>query len=269
MVSMLQGVVERGTGTAVTEVGKPIAGKTGTINESYDTWFIGFSPDLAAGVYHRLRSAAHARRKGDRRQRRGADLPRFHERGAEGRAGDALPHTAGHPAGAGRSDDRHARRSRRGKAILEAFKPGTEPTGQVTSSRTWLSARMRPRPISRSGGASSGGRPGRTMSIDSSGDQTDQQRTPRQRRRRPAGDHGEPTQQPNCCRRHHAVADEQPRCTGTGPAGSAGRGAGGSGPAPPPAAPGTDAAAASTDRARSAALSCLIRAAPIGHVPRR
>jgi penicillin-binding protein 1A len=51
MVTMMQGVVERGTGTAVKAVGKPIAGKTGTTNDFRDAWFEGFSPDLAAGVY--------------------------------------------------------------------------------------------------------------------------------------------------------------------------------------------------------------------------
>jgi penicillin-binding protein 1A len=51
MVSMLQGVVQRGTGRRVAAVGKPLAGKTGTTNDSLDTWFIGFTPDLAVGVY--------------------------------------------------------------------------------------------------------------------------------------------------------------------------------------------------------------------------
>jgi len=51
IVTMLQGVVERGTGTAVRAVGKPIAGKTGTTNDFRDAWFVGFTPDLAAGVY--------------------------------------------------------------------------------------------------------------------------------------------------------------------------------------------------------------------------
>jgi penicillin-binding protein 1A len=51
IVSMLEGVVERGTGKVVSEVGKPLAGKTGTSNDSRDTWFIGFSPDLAVGVF--------------------------------------------------------------------------------------------------------------------------------------------------------------------------------------------------------------------------
>lgn len=52
MVSMLEGVVTRGTGSAVRRVvDKPVAGKTGTTNEYKDAWFVGFSPDLAAGVY--------------------------------------------------------------------------------------------------------------------------------------------------------------------------------------------------------------------------
>ena len=51
MVHILEGVVERGTGRAVAAVGKPLAGKTGTSNDSFDTWFVGFSPDLVAGVF--------------------------------------------------------------------------------------------------------------------------------------------------------------------------------------------------------------------------
>lgn len=51
IVSMLQGVVQRGTGYQVSSIGKPLAGKTGTTNESQDAWFIGFSPDLVAGAY--------------------------------------------------------------------------------------------------------------------------------------------------------------------------------------------------------------------------
>jgi penicillin-binding protein 1A len=51
IVTMMQGVVQRGTGVAVKAVGKPIAGKTGTTNDFRDAWFIGFTPDLVAGVY--------------------------------------------------------------------------------------------------------------------------------------------------------------------------------------------------------------------------
>ena len=51
IVSMLEGVVRRGTGVSINAVGKPLAGKTGTSSEARDTWFIGFSPDLAVGVF--------------------------------------------------------------------------------------------------------------------------------------------------------------------------------------------------------------------------
>jgi penicillin-binding protein 1A len=51
IVSILQGVVERGTGRSIASVGKPLAGKTGTTNDYQDNWFMGFSPDLVAGVY--------------------------------------------------------------------------------------------------------------------------------------------------------------------------------------------------------------------------
>jgi len=51
ITSMMEGVVQRGTATIVREVGKPIAGKTGTTNEEKDAWFIGFSPDVVVGLY--------------------------------------------------------------------------------------------------------------------------------------------------------------------------------------------------------------------------
>jgi penicillin-binding protein 1A len=51
VVQMMQGVVQHGTGAKVAAVGKPIAGKTGTTSEWRDAWFVGFTPNLAAGVY--------------------------------------------------------------------------------------------------------------------------------------------------------------------------------------------------------------------------
>ena len=51
ITSMMEGVVQRGTATVVREVGKPIAGKTGTTNDEKDAWFIGFSPEMVVGVY--------------------------------------------------------------------------------------------------------------------------------------------------------------------------------------------------------------------------
>jgi len=51
ITSMMEGVVQRGTGKKLQIVGKPVAGKTGTSNEEKDAWFIGYTPDLAVGVY--------------------------------------------------------------------------------------------------------------------------------------------------------------------------------------------------------------------------
>jgi penicillin-binding protein 1A len=51
ITSMLEGVVQGGTATILREVGKPIAGKTGTTSDGKDVWFVGFSPDLVVGLY--------------------------------------------------------------------------------------------------------------------------------------------------------------------------------------------------------------------------
>ncbi len=51
ITSMMEGVVQGGTAIALKEVGKPIAGKTGTTNDEKDAWFVGFSPDLVVGIY--------------------------------------------------------------------------------------------------------------------------------------------------------------------------------------------------------------------------
>lgn len=51
MTHILEGVVERGTGRLVSQVGRPLAGKTGTSNDAKDAWFVGFSPDLAVAVF--------------------------------------------------------------------------------------------------------------------------------------------------------------------------------------------------------------------------
>lgn len=51
MVSMLEGVVERGTGRRARIENVSLAGKTGTTNDHKDVWFIGFTPDVALGVF--------------------------------------------------------------------------------------------------------------------------------------------------------------------------------------------------------------------------
>ncbi|MFL6798496.1 MAG: penicillin-binding protein 1A [Xanthobacteraceae bacterium] len=127
ITSMMEGVVQRGTATVVKEVGKPIAGKTGTTNDEKDAWFIGFSPDLVVGVYL------------------GYDKPRHLGRGATGGVlaapivrdfmkvaladKPAVPFRV--PAGIKliRIDPKTGMRAGPGdqRVILEAFKPGTAP----------------------------------------------------------------------------------------------------------------------------------------------
>ena len=128
ITSMMEGVVQAGTATAVKEVGKPIAGKTGTNNDEKDAWFIGFSPDIVVGIYM------------------GYDKPRHLGRGATGGhlsapiARDflklaladkpAIPFRV--PAGIKliRVDSKSGMRAAPGQSsgtILEAFKPGTAP----------------------------------------------------------------------------------------------------------------------------------------------
>ena len=51
MVSMLEGVIKRGTGRRIDKLDLVVAGKTGTTNDNTNGWFIGFTPDLAVGVF--------------------------------------------------------------------------------------------------------------------------------------------------------------------------------------------------------------------------
>jgi penicillin-binding protein 1A len=48
---LMREVVKEGTGAAAQRLGKPAAGKTGTTNDSFDTWFMGFTRDLVTGVW--------------------------------------------------------------------------------------------------------------------------------------------------------------------------------------------------------------------------
>ncbi len=51
ITSLLQGVVNSGTGMRARALGRPVAGKTGTTNDYIDAWFLGYTPDIAAGVW--------------------------------------------------------------------------------------------------------------------------------------------------------------------------------------------------------------------------
>lgn len=63
ITSLMEGVIQYGTGQAIRAVGKHLAGKTGTTNDAKDLWFMGYSPDLTVGVfmgYDRPRSLGRA-----------------------------------------------------------------------------------------------------------------------------------------------------------------------------------------------------------------
>ncbi|MGH6893420.1 MAG: penicillin-binding transpeptidase domain-containing protein, partial [Dongiaceae bacterium] len=130
MVSMLEGVVQRGTGTAVKAVGKPLAGKTGTTNEGRDVWFMGFSPDLVAGVYLGF---DQPRSLGEKATGGRFSAPVFRDFMMEAlKDKPATPFRVPPGIRLVRVDYYSGERASpgAGKIILEAFKPGTEPTGQ-------------------------------------------------------------------------------------------------------------------------------------------
>ena len=127
VVSMLEGVVQRGTGRRVRAVGKPIAGKTGTTNRSLDAWFVGFTPDLAAGVFVGFDTPVSL---GPRETGSSVAAPIFRDfmKGAlEGKP--AIPFRVPPGIRLVRVDARTGlpAPSGGGQVILEAFKPGTEP----------------------------------------------------------------------------------------------------------------------------------------------
>ena len=128
LVSMLEGVVERGTGVRIKTVGKPLAGKTGTTNQERDTWFIGFSPDLAVGVFVGFDNPLPL---GKRETGSSVSAPIFRDfmTGAlEDKA--SIPFRIPSGINLVRINSKTGERARPGdrSVILEAFKPGTEPT---------------------------------------------------------------------------------------------------------------------------------------------
>lgn len=51
ITSMMEGVVQRGTAVILRDMGRPVAGKTGTTNDEKDAWFVGYTPNLVVGIY--------------------------------------------------------------------------------------------------------------------------------------------------------------------------------------------------------------------------
>jgi penicillin-binding protein 1A len=128
IVSMLEGVVQRGTGVSIKSLKRPLAGKTGTTNESRDTWFVGFSPDLAVGVFAGFDNPATL---GRRETGSSVSVPIFKQFMAEALAG--VPPTPFRvPPGIRQVmiNPKTGARAKPGdeKTIWEAFLTGTEPT---------------------------------------------------------------------------------------------------------------------------------------------
>jgi penicillin-binding protein 1A len=127
MVSMLQGVVDRGTAAgSVGQLRRPLGGKTGTSNDSLDTWFVGFSPDLAVGVFVGF---DQPRTLGDRETGSSVAAPIF--KNFMGEALKDAPRTPFRiPPGLRlvRVNPASGQLAQPGdKVIIEAFRPGTEP----------------------------------------------------------------------------------------------------------------------------------------------
>jgi penicillin-binding protein 1A len=128
ITSMMEGVVQGGTAIALKEVGKPIAGKTGTTSDEKDAWFVGFSPDLVIGIYigyDKPRSLGRKATGGvlaapiarDFMKLALADKPAIPFRVPAGIKLIRVDQMTGMRAGPGDG----------GKTTLEAFKPGTAP----------------------------------------------------------------------------------------------------------------------------------------------
>lgn len=121
---MLEGVVERGTAMVAREVGVPLAGKTGTTNDYKDAWFVGFSPNLAVGIYIGFDQPASM----GRGETGGTNAAPIFKEFMKDAVGKQAPVPFRIPPGIRlvRVDLKSGRPSS-GGAVLEAFKAGTEP----------------------------------------------------------------------------------------------------------------------------------------------
>lgn len=129
LVNMMEGVVQRGTATRLRSLGVPLAGKTGTTNDYHDAWFLGFTPDLAVGVFVGF-DTPRTLGRGESGGR--AAVPIFGDFMAEVLAGEPVPPFR-IPPGVRlvRVDPQTGAPSMPGSpGIWEAYRPGTEPTAR-------------------------------------------------------------------------------------------------------------------------------------------
>ena len=126
ITSMMEGVVQRGTAAGAgfqKEVGKPIAGKTGTTNDEKDAWFIGFSPEMVVGVYLGYDKPRHLGRGGTGGQLAAPIVKDFLEGRARRAAGGSVPRAGRHQADPRQPAHRHARRPGRAGGSWKASSP--------------------------------------------------------------------------------------------------------------------------------------------------
>jgi penicillin-binding protein 1A len=132
MVNLLRGVVERGTGQRARAIDKPVAGKTGTTDDTRDAWFVGFTPDLAVGVFVGF---DQPKSLGGQEQGASAALPIFVQFMAAALADQpATPFRVPPGVRLVRVDAETGLLAGANTqlAILEAYMPGTEPTQAST-----------------------------------------------------------------------------------------------------------------------------------------
>ena len=132
ITSMLEGVVQRGTATTVREVGKPVAGKTGTTNDEKDAWFIGYTPDLTVGSYIGYDKPRHLGRGATGGHLAAPIVKDFLKMALEGKS--AVPFRVPTGLELVRIDPRTGMRAGggEGRQILEAYKPSTSPPDYYT-----------------------------------------------------------------------------------------------------------------------------------------
>jgi penicillin-binding protein 1A len=128
ITSILQNVIERGTGKRASALRRPAAGKTGTTNDLHDAWFMGYTPELLAGVWIGF---DEKRSLGGKRTGGRVAAPiwlSFMQQALEGRPIQDFPVPSGivltsiNPQSGERAMPGDA------GAVLEAFRRGTEPT---------------------------------------------------------------------------------------------------------------------------------------------